>query len=154
MQDRPVKNKFTDFYLKLSKPEKKILWLAALLVGLCFADRVIVLPVVTTLTSLNTSIREQETSIKKSMNVLLHTDGIISESREYMSYSVQAKNPEEEMVGLLKEVEASAEKSGVNLLYVKPANTKDENGIKKYYCTLECEAPMHRTRTGLSIQRS
>ena len=139
-----MKNKLADLYLKLSKTEKKVLWLASLLVGLSFADRVIVMPVVTTLSSLTTSIREQESAIKKSMNVLLHKDGIMSESREYMSYSVEAKNPEEEMVGLLKEVEATAEKAGVSLMYVKPANTKDERGIKKYYCTLECEAAMEQ----------
>ena len=142
-----MKSKLIAFYKKLSKAERKILWLAALLVVLCFVDRVIVIPVVTTLTSLNTNIREQESSIKKSMNVLLHKDGIIAESRETMSYSVEAKNPEEEMVGLLKEVEASAEKSGVSLMYVKPANTKEEGGIKKYYCTLECEAPMEQVAT-------
>ena len=142
-----MKSKLIAFYKKLSKVERKILWLAALLVVLCFVDRVIVMPVVTTLTSLTVNIREQESSIKKSMNVLLHKDGIISESREYMSYSVEAKNPEEEMVGLLKEVESSAEKSGVNLMYVKPANTKEEQGIKKYYCTLECEAPMEQVAT-------
>ena len=142
-----MKNKLSDFYLKLSKTERKVMWLAAFLVGLCFTDRVIVLPVVTTLSNLNVNIREQESAIKKSMNVLLHKDGIIAESHEYMSYSVEAKNPEEEMVGLLKEVEATAEKSGVSLMYVKPASTKDEKGIKKYYCTLECEAPMEQVAT-------
>jgi hypothetical protein len=142
-----MKNQFAEIYKKLSKTEKKILWVAGLLVALSFADRVIVMPVVTTLSTLNTSIHEQESSIRKSMNVLLHKEGITAESREYMSYSVEAKNPEEEMVGLLREVEAAAEKTGVNLMYVKPANTKDENGVKKYYCTLECEAPMEEVAT-------
>ena len=142
-----MKNKAAEFYTKLSATEKKIFWLAVALVGSMFIDRVIILPVATTLTTLNTSLREQESSIRKSMNVLLHKDGIIAESHEYTAYSVEAKNPEEEMVGLLKEVEAVAEKSGVNLIYVKPANVKDEKGIKRYYSVLECEAPMEQVAT-------
>ncbi len=142
-----MKNKVAVFYTKLSSTEKKIFWVAVVLIGFMFVDRVIVLPVSTTLTSLNVNLREQVSAIKKSMNVLLHKDGIIAESREYIAYSVEAKNPEEEMVGLLKEVEAVAEKSGVNLIYVKPANVKDEKGIKKYYAALECEAPMEQVAT-------
>ena len=142
-----MKNKATEFYAKLSAAEKRIFWVTVLFVGFVFVDRVIVLPVSTMLTTLNVNLREQESSIKKSMNVLLHKEGIIAESREYAAYSVEAKNPEEEMVALLKEVEAQAERSGANLLYVKPANVKDEKGIKRYYCTLECEAPMEQVAT-------
>ena len=142
-----MKNKAAEFYAKLSATEKKIFWMTAALVAFVFVDRVIILPVSTTLTALNTNLREQEISIKKSMSVLLRKEGIIAESREYMAYSVEAKNPEEEMVGLLKEVEAQAEKSGVTLIYVKPANVKDEKGVKRYYCTLELEAPMEQVAT-------
>jgi len=62
-------------------------------------------------------VHDQEASIKKSMNMLLHKETITAESSEYASYSIEAKNPEEEMVGLLKEVESVAGKSGVSLLY-------------------------------------
>ena len=142
-----MKNKAAEFYTKMSAMEKKIFWLTVARIGFVFVDRVIVLPVTTTLASLNTSLREQESSIKKSMSVLLHKDGIIAGSREYAAYSVEAKNPEEEMVGLLKEVEALSERSGVNLIFVKPANVKDEKGVKRYYCTLEFEAPMEQVAT-------
>ena len=74
--------KLTQFYAKLSKSEKKVLFATLLIAGLAFVDRVIVLPVATALSGLNTSIREQETAIKKSMNVLLHKEGIIAESHE------------------------------------------------------------------------
>ena len=142
-----MKNKVSELYTKLSSKEKKIFWVAVALITSMFVDSAIVLPVSKTLAALNTSLREQESAIRKGMNVLLHKNGIIAESREYMAYSVEAKNPEEEMVGLLKEVEAVAEKSGVNLIYVKPTSVKDEKGIKKYYCTLECEAPMEPVAT-------
>ena len=134
-------------YAKLSKTERRILAVTILFVAIAFVDRVIVLPISTTLASLNLTISEQETAIKKSMSVLLHKGGIVAESKEYMSYSVEAKNPEEEMVGLLKEVESVAEKAGVSLIYVKPGTIKEENGMKKYYSNLECEAPMEQVAT-------
>ncbi len=140
-------NKALDLYKKLSKLEKRLLAVTLLFLGSAFVDRVIVMPVVTTLTGLNQSVRDQETSIKKSMNMLLHKDTIMTESREYQSYSIEGKNPEEEMVGLLKEVETVAKKSGVSLLYVKPGVMKDELGTKKFYANLECEGPMEQVAT-------
>jgi hypothetical protein len=137
----------TKFYAKLSKSERRILFVTLFFLGLVFTDRVIVMPITTTLAGLNQSVREQETSIKKSMNVLLHKDSILAESKEYMAYSVEAKNAEEEMVGLLREVESVAEKSGVNLVFVKPGTMKEEKEIKKYYANLECEGPMEQVAT-------
>jgi len=142
-----MSNKLAQFYAKRSKGEKRILFATFLVLGFAFVDRVIILPIMTSLSSLSQSIQEQEMAIKKSMSVLLHKDGILAESREYMAYSVEAKNPEEEMVGLLREVESVAEKSGVSLIFVKPGQVKDEQGIKKYYSNLECEAPMEQVVT-------
>jgi Tfp pilus assembly protein PilO len=135
---------FTNFYSKLSKSERRIFAVTALFLGFVFIDRVIVMPITTTLTGLSANVREQESSIRKSMAVLQHKETILAESKEYMAYSVEAKNPEEEMVGLLKEVESVAERSGVSLIYVKPGTVKEEKGIKKYYANLECEAPMEQ----------
>ena len=135
------------FYAKLSKGERRVLFVTLLLLGLVFTDRVIVMPITTTLSSLSQNVREQEASIRKSMNMLLHRDSIVAESKEYMSYSVEAKNAEEEMVGLLREVESVAEKSGVSLIFVKPGAIKEEKETKKYYANLECEGPMEQVAT-------
>lgn len=142
-----MSNPLNQFYTKLSKGERKILFVTALVLGFAFVDRVIVMPITTSLSTLSSSIREQEAAVKKSMSVLLHKETILSESRDYMAYSVEAKNPEEEMVGLLREVEAVAEKSGVSLVFVKPGTVKDEKETKKYYASLECEAPMEQVAT-------
>ena len=135
------------FYTKLKKGERRILAITVLFVGLAFVDRVIVMPITSTLTTLNQSVHEQETAIRKSMNMLLHKETIATESSEYASYSIEAKNPEEEMVGLLKEVESVAGKSGVSLLYVKPGTIKDDPGTKKFYANMECEGPMEQIAT-------
>jgi len=135
------------FYAKLKKGERRILAATALVVGFAFVDRVIVMPITSTLTTLNQSVREQEAAIRKSMSMLLHKETITAESREYASYSIEAKNPEEEMVGLLREVESIAGKAGVSLLYVKPGTVKDEPGTKKFYANMECEGPMEQVAT-------
>lgn len=137
-------NKLMEMHKKLSKNEKRILFLTITILGFVFIDKVIVLPITTTLGNLNASIHDQETSIKKSMKVLLHKDGIIEENHDYIGYSVEAKDPEEETVGLLKDIEVIAEKSGVNLLFVKPGKVDNEKGIKRYYASLECEAQMEQ----------
>jgi Tfp pilus assembly protein PilO len=139
--------KLTQFYAKRTKGERRILFITVLFLGFAFVDRVIVLPIVTTLSTLSQSVKEQENSIKKSMTVLLHKDNIIAENREYVAYSVEAKNAEEEMVGLLQEIESVADRSGVSLIFVKPGTVKEEKGIKKYYANLECEAPMEQVAT-------
>ena len=137
----------SNFYAKLSKSERRILAVTLVFLGIAFVDRVIVMPIVSTLVDLSRNVHEQETAIRKSMNMLLHKDTILAEHEVYMSYSVEAKSPEEETVGLLKEVEAVAEKSGVSLLYVKPGTVKEENATKKYYANLECEGTMEKVAT-------
>jgi hypothetical protein len=142
-----MNNPLAPFYAKLSKKEKSILFFTLFFLSITFVDRVIVLPLATSMSALSQSVRDQETAIKKSLSVLLHKDSIIAENRDYMAYSLEAKNPEDEMVGLLKEVELEANKAGVNLLYVKPGTMAEEKNIKKYYSTLECEATMEQVAT-------
>lgn len=136
-----------DFYAKLKKGERRILFVTAFFLAALFVDRVIILPLSLSLNGLSNSIKEQEVAIKKSMSVLAHKETITAESREFAQYSLEAKNPEEEMVALLKEVESVAERSGVNLIYVKPGAVKDEKGIKKYYSNLEFDSPMEQAAT-------
>ena len=138
---------FFAFYAKLKKGERRILFITLFILGALFVDRVIVLPITMNLNGLSSSIQDQESAIKKSLNVLTHKETIIEESREYSQYSLEAKNPEEEMVSLLKEVESVAERSGVNLIYVKPGTVKDEKGVKKYYSNIEFESPMEQAAT-------
>ncbi len=135
------------FYAKLKTGERRILAVTILFAGFAFVDRVIVMPITSTLSTLDQSVKDQETAIRKSMNMLLHKETITAETKEYESYSIEAKNPEEEMVGLLREVESVAGKSGVSLLYVKPGTIKDEAGTKKFYANLEYEGPMEQVAT-------
>ncbi len=139
-----MKKKLLDLYKRLKPREKAVLFFTVFALSTLFIDRFLVGPIHDRLKLLDTNIREEEKAIRKSLHVLVQKDRIMAEGKEFMAYSVEAKNPEEEMVGLLKEIQMTAERATVSLLYVKPAATKEGEGIKKYFATLECEAQMEQ----------
>ena len=141
-----MKKKLQDLYNRLKPREKKVLFFTFIVVSTLIIDFFVVEPVHRNLGLLSKDIREEENAIRKSLHVLVQKDRIIAEGKEFMAYSVEAKNPEEEMVGLLKEIQTMAEHASVSLLYVKPASGtgKEGEGIKKYYATLELEAQMEQ----------
>jgi hypothetical protein len=94
------------------------------------------------LAQLDQQIRDQETSIKTSLKVLVQKDRILSENGELTTHAPSFATPEEEMTTLLKDIESLANVSKVSLVFVKPGNIDTKNNIKRYYATLECEAEM------------
>ena len=134
--------KLLDMFACLSTREKWILAGTSLAVCLLFLDRFVAGPAVHKLHQLDQQIREEENAIRKSLLVLLRKNQITVERQAFSNYSVEAKNPEEEMTALLKEIENLAEQSSVNLIYVKPGNVEEKGQIKKYSANLECEADM------------
>jgi Tfp pilus assembly protein PilO len=142
--------KVTAFYKKRTKRERLIQRERLILIGtslavlVLFVDRMILGPVYSKVASLERQIRDEETAVKKSLLVLIDKERIIREGKEFMSFSVEAKNPEEEMTALLKEIQNIADKSSVALSYVKPGQVKSEKGIKKYTANLECESQMEQ----------
>lgn len=135
-------NKIIKLYQKLSKRERLILHVVFIVAGLLAMDRLVIGPVFQKMMALDRQIRDEETSIKKSLHVLLRKQQIASESKQFVVFSVDSKNPEQEMTALLKEIENIANRSSVNLLYEKPGNTKEDGKVRKYFATLECEAQM------------
>ena len=129
-------------YEKLSRREKKILYTVAVILGFLAMDQLIVGPVFQKLWLLDRQIRDEEVAIKKSLHVLLRKQQITAESKQFVIFSVESQNPEQEMTALLKEIENIANSSSVSLLYVKPGTSKEDGGVKKYFTTLECEAQM------------
>ncbi len=137
--------KLPAIYQKLSKRERLILYgTAAILVGL-FVDRLIVQSVVERLGGLSRQIQDEEIAIKRSLSVLVRKPKILEESKAFMAFSVEAQDPEAEMTGLLREIEAIADRSSVSLLYVKPGSAPEKTaGTRKYLATLECESQMEQ----------
>ncbi len=121
-----------------------ILYGTAAVLGVVLVDRLVLGPIGGKLASLSAAIGEEEAAIRQSLHVLVQKNRILAEGKEFAGYSVEAKNPEEEMTTLLRELESTAEQSSVSLIYVKPASTKEEKGTRKYLASLECEAQMEQ----------
>lgn len=136
--------KLSEKYRKLSRREKTILYGTTAALLFLFVDRLVVAPIHEKLSSVDRAIRDEETAIKKSLHVLVQKNRIAAENREFMAYSVDGKNPEEEMTSLLKEMESLADRASVSLIYVKPANVESDRGITKHMATLECESQMEQ----------
>jgi len=82
----------TRFYQKLSRREKRILAAVCLVMGLLAVDRLIVDPVFQKLVVLDRQIRDEETTIKKSLHVLLRKQQISEESKQFTIFSVEPEN--------------------------------------------------------------
>lgn len=134
--------KLAEWYKRRSKREKMILWGTALAMGILFSDRLVLAPALDKIASMDDRIHNEESAIRQSLMVLVQKDRISAEGKEFIAYSVEGKDPEKQMTALLKEIESLADHASVSLLYVKPANIKDEKETKKYLATLECEAEM------------
>ena len=139
--------KISSFFLRLSLREKIFLGGALLMVVLVFSDQLVIRPTTQTFNSLNQQINNLQADIKKSVRLLSQKERILQELKEYAIYSTQHRSPEEETVALLKHIEELANRTNVNLLYVKPAAAKTEAKETKYYATLECEGPMEQIVT-------
>lgn len=139
-----MRKKLIEFFMRRSKREKTVIYGAFIAMGILAADRFVLGPVIHRLSLLDGQIATQEEAIRKSLHVLVQKDRIKAEGKEYMSYSIEAQNPEQEMVDLLKQLESIAGQSGVSLLYVKPAKEEGEGTVKKYFASLECEAEMEQ----------
>ena len=137
--------KIQAIYQKFSKREKIIFWATITVIGFLSLDRLALGPAVSKVGQLDTQIHQEESAIRKAMSVLLRKEQIDRENKQFEVFSVEAQNPEEEMVGFLKDLENIASQSSVNLSYVKPGNTEEaKNGTRKYFASLECEAQMEQ----------
>ena len=134
--------KLIGFFNRLSKREKIIFSLTAAVVGTLVLDQLLFRPIVHTFRSFNLQAQDLKSNIRKSMRLLSQKDRMMKDVTEFASYSTESKTPEEETLALLKHIEELANKSSVNLLYVKPAGAKPEGVTKKYFLTLECEGQM------------
>ncbi len=134
--------KLLQLYQKLTKRERTIFYAVCVVLAVLTADRLVIGPVFQKLLVLDRQTKDEEAAIKKSLHVILRKPQISAESKQFVVFSVEPENPEQEMTTLLKEVENIAGRSSVSLLYVKPGNSKEDGGTRKYYATLECEAQM------------
>ena len=120
---------------------------AAFVMAVLATDRLALGPLFGKMKLLDEQIHDVEANVRQSMYVLLRKDQIIADSKKLVEYSVVADNPEKQMTDFLKEVETTANRSQVSLLFVRPGATSEDKGMIRHLATLECEAQMPELAT-------
>ncbi len=134
------------FFNNLSDKERKLFYVAAVFVVLTLLDRVFFGPVMDRLQTLDKQIEEQKNIIKRDMRFLTYKDYILKESETYQHYFPKKDQTEEEIIAaFLKEIESRASKTGVNIIQVKPSESRHFKGYIEYYANLNAEGKLEDT---------
>ncbi len=134
--------KFKEFFSKLSKRERLILYGALLVAFIGALDRLFYRPMVNLFDELDQEIVLQENQLRKNMRYLAAREAIHSRYSAYAAYSVTHGADEEEVASLLNEVEGQARKAGLSLLNIKPKPATSTEFSKQYPVEVEVEAQM------------
>ena len=135
--------KMIEFYQRLSKREKLILYVSAAIVLLLTLDQLIVGPIFRTMRKLDQQTQAMEDNIKQSIRLLGQKEQMMKESAHYAAYAVSSKSAEDEILALLKLIQDLASQTSVNLLYSKPGGAGGEaKEPSTYRISLECEGQM------------
>ncbi len=132
------------FLTKMSKQEKMIAYFAFAAILLALLDRFIFSTILTKIRLIDDQIKLQELSLKKNSKIIAQKELIKKEDEQYAIYSVESKTQEEEISGVLKEIEMLASQSAINLVEIKPTDLKTEKILKRYSISLTCEATMEQ----------
>ena len=131
---------FSDFYSKLTAQERKIFYVALLVVLFMIADRLFLGPALSKMKTYDEEIAQQERSIQQDLRFLAYKNRILEDDKALAPYYANAYKTEDEVIAsFLKKIEMIATDSKVNLIKVTPAESKERKGYKEYFANLECE---------------
>ena len=132
------------FLSRMSKREKSVFYLAAIVISFTLLDRLVVYPIFSKMEQLSDEISEKEAGIKRSMHILMHKDRILAESVKYKTFFKSVKSEEEEMTAFLKEIENLASMNSIYLVDMKPGGLAESGASNKYMLNLNCEAQLRQ----------
>ena len=132
------------FYTRCSKRERLYVIVAGIVVSILLLDQVILKPIVNTFRNMDAEVADLKNNIRRSVHLLSQKERMTKEMEQFADYSVKSKSSDEETLGLLKHIEELANKTSLNLLYVKPAGTNPAEVAEKYYVTLESEGQIQQ----------
>ncbi|HNX91790.1 MAG TPA: hypothetical protein PKY78_01270 [Candidatus Omnitrophota bacterium] len=132
------------FFSGLSKSEKKIFYIACIIIGVALFDRVIIGPIAKETTVIGDKISSETNMIKQNVLILRYKDAILDKYVMYGKYFTKKGLTEEEMIAeFLNEIEELAAKSKVSLTNINPVNTEQKGENVLYTLTVECSATMN-----------
>jgi len=128
---------------KLSKREKAIFYITIFLVFSLAMNHLILNPAILKIELLDKETNEQEKNIRKNLLLLSRKDEIMTEYDKYAPYFEKIESKQEEPITFLTSIENLTKNSSVELLDIKPALSQEEDdSIKEYFISLNCEASM------------
>jgi Tfp pilus assembly protein PilO len=131
-----------NFLSRLSRREKTIFYVAAAIVSLTLADRLLLAPVIQKIDNQASEIENKEKGIERMSFILAQKDRIIAESAKYIQFLTKTRSTDEEATTILKEIEAIANDNSMYIVDLKPIGFRDSAQMKKYMVSITCEGQM------------
>jgi len=132
-----------DLFSRLSKRERRAVYISIALVVCVFFDRAVFRPVTRKIESSNGEITIQEKKLEKSLQILAEESSITTEYNKFTQNIKQALSDEETTAALLSSIEKMASSVSVTLVDMKPTAVEKTEFYKKYSVKLEVDAKMN-----------
>ncbi|MDP8213348.1 MAG: hypothetical protein P9X22_08715 [Candidatus Zapsychrus exili] len=127
------------YIAKLSEKEKKIFYIAIVLVSLALLDRLFLGPVLDKLNDIKKEVETQKSVIQRDARFLQYKDKIIKENEVFDSYFIDEIEDEDVIsADFLSTVEKLATNLNINLARSNPTKTEARKRYIEYYAELDC----------------
>ncbi|MBI3306474.1 MAG: hypothetical protein HYZ84_01520 [Candidatus Omnitrophica bacterium] len=130
-------------FAKLSKGEKTLVSIAIVLVALALMDGLLLGPILSHITSLETEIVTKSQTIKRNLRILSFRDGILKEYGQYVKYLDAGEKKQEEIVAaLLRKIETIAAEKSVSVSNIQPGDVSSTSMVQEYKTTISGEGSL------------
>ena len=134
--------KFNQLFSRLSKRESALVYATAIIIVFVSVDRLVYHPIANRFNELDQEILLKENQLKRNLRNLAARETVFNAYSAYAAYGLTAGSDEEEIAGLLNEIEGLARKSGPSLVNVKPKPATRTDFGKQYPVEVELETEM------------
>ena len=139
--------RFKQLFSRLSKKESTLLYATAIIILFASLDRLVYQPIVNRLNELDQEILLQENQLRRNLRNVAARETILNAYSAYAAYALTAGSDEEEIAGLLNEIEGLARKSGLSLVNMKPKPATTTDFGKQYPVEVEVYTEMTELMT-------
>jgi hypothetical protein len=129
-------------FSKLSPRQRRLVYVAAAIVGLAVLERVIYAPISHRFYELDQEIVAKENQLRRNLKNLATREEVLKAYAPYTAYVSPAGSDEETTGRVLKEIEELARKSGLALLNVRPKPATKVDVGKHYPVEVELDTQM------------
>ena len=136
-------NVVTQFIAGLNETQKKLLWLAMVILVAALFDRLLIAPTMGRIASINEDIAKEKALIKQDLHFLEYKKRILKENQLMSVYVTKKLLTDDEMIAaFLKRIEGLANQSRIVLIKVNPGTGQQETDHITYQADLECSGKL------------